>query len=389
MAGSKINQHLDQYILRGKFRSEGFERWRYFFSAFNKETDQKEIFYVELYMVNPGVSPKVAIIAQKSRLAHSEADLQYALAGTQAANTANEELSVRPSYVLVKAGVYGGTGIQINKFIPSSQFTYIRNAGTFKAGECFFGQNSISGKIEVSQQDLRVKPELLCDAGSLEWDLKFERKIQSAPLIKSRVEFWAPFGAKTVYSGTVKLNGSEYIITPKVSGGYSDKSWGKQLPANYFHISSVKMTSLISGKSLLNSCFTIEGEYDGKLCGILNLENEIFKIKERKHFGKCSVLHDCTQVPGNEGDEKVHWTVSVKKGKFVVDIDVFCKGSELSVRDYEIPQGERTLLKILGSGSGKGEIRIYKKNGKNLELLEHADIYDAVCEFGQTEVVGK
>lgn len=389
MAGSRINQHLDQYILRGKLRSEGFERWRYFFSAFNVETNQEKKFFIELYIVNPGISPKVAIIGQKSRLAHSEADLQYALAGTAAAQTANDELEVRPSYVLVKGGIYGGNGIQINKFISSSQFTFIKNTGMFKAGECLFGANSISGKIEVTQQDLRIKPELLCDAGNLEWDLKFDRKIQSEPLIKSKNEFWAPFGAKTVYSGSIRFDGNEYVITPKISDGYSDKSWGTALPATYFHISSSKMTSLISGKSMLNSCFAVEGEFDGKLRGILNLESEIFKIKEKKYFGKCSVSHDCTPVPGNEGDEKVHWTVSVRKGKFVVDIDIYCKGSELSVRDYEIPQGKRTLLKILGSGSGKGEIRIYKKIGKNLELLEHANVYDSVCEFGQTEVVGK
>lgn len=389
MAGSKINPHLDQYVLRGKLRSEGFERWRYFFSAFNVETNQEKKFFVELYIVNPGVSPKVAIVAQKSRLAHSEADLQYALAGTQAAQTANDELAVHPSYVLVKAGVYGSSGIQLNKFFPSAQFTFIKNSGMFKAGECLFGANSISGSIEVTPQDLRVKPELLCDSGSLAWDLKFERKIVGEPLYKKKNEFWAPFGAKTVYSGAIRFGGEEFVITPKVSDGYSDKSWGEILPENYFHISSAKMTSLISGKSMLGSCFVIEGEYNGKLCGVLNLEDSVFKIKERKHFGKCSVIHDCTQVPGNEGDEKVHWMVSVKKGKFVVDIDIFCKGSELSVRDYEIPQGKRTLLKILGSGSGKGEIRIYKKSGKNLELLEHANVYDAVCEFGQTEVVGK
>ena len=58
------------------------------------------------------------------------------------------------------------------------------------------------------------------------------------------------------------------------------------------------------------------------------------------------------------------------------------------VRDYEMPEGRRKLLKILG-GTGNGEIRIYKKIGKNLELLEHANVYDSICEFGQTEEVGK
>ena len=389
MAGSKVNQHFDQYVLRGRLRQEGFERWRYSFSAFNRENGQEKNFYVELYIVNPGISPKVAVIGQKSRLVHSEADLQYALAGTAAAKTANEEIAVRPSYVLVKAGVYGGDGIQLNKFIPSSQFTFIKNSGCFKAGECLFGTGSISGRLEVSSQDLRIKPELLCDFGSMDWDIKFARKIIGIPAYHEKKEFWAPFGVKTVYSGVIHLNGHEYVITPKIADGYSDKSWGSALPADYFHISSARMVSIISGKPLLNSCFAIGGTFNGKLCGVLNLEENCYEIKEKKHFGKCSVIHDCTQVPGTEDDEKVHWMVSVHKGRFVVDIDIFCSGKGLSVRDYEIPQGKRTLLKILGSGSGTGEIRVYKKTGKNLELLEHANIYGAVCEFGQIEVVGK
>ena len=90
---------------------------------------------------------------------------------------------------------------------------------------------------------------------------------------------------------------------------------------------------------------------------------------------------------GSDG-EKVHWSVSIHKGKMVIDIDLYCSGKDMFVRDYEMPQGKRCLLKILG-GNGTGEIRIYKKIRKNLELLEHANIYEAICEFGQVEEVGK
>ena len=80
--------------------------------------------------------------------------------------------------------------------------------------------------------------------------------------------------------------------------------------------------------------------------------------------------------------------MSIRKSKYVIDIDVVCKAEEMLVKDYEIPQGLRTLLRVLSGGSGKGEIRIYKKNGKDLELLEHANIFDALCEYGQYEEVG-
>lgn len=389
MAGSKINQHYDQYVLKGKLRHEGFERWRYVFSAVNNETNQEKKFFVELYMLNPGISPKMVIIGQKSRLALSESDLQYALAGTAAAENANEELSVKPSYILVKAGTIGNEGKQINKFIPSSHFSITKNTGVFKAGECQFTSNSLSGSIEVTAQDLRVKPELLCDTGKMDWDIKFDRRIQSEPLYNKKDEFWAPYGAKTVYQGVIHLDGQEYTITSRLSNGYSDKSWGTKTENPYFHLSSAKLTSVITGKSMLNSCFAIKGEFDRQLRGMISLEGYYLRIEEKKFINKCSIIYDCSHVPGNDGGEKIHWSVSIKKGRFVIDIDVYCKTSDLSVRDYEIPQGQRTLMKIIGSGNGSGEIRIYKTSGKDLELLEHANIYDAVCEFGENEIIGK
>ena len=68
-------------------------------------------------------------------------------------------------------------------------------------------------------------------------------------------------------------------------------------------------------------------------------------------------------------------------------MDIYCKTSEMFVRDYETPEGQRQLLKVLGGGTGFGEIRVYKKVGHNLELLEHANVNDAVCEYGSIDKV--
>lgn len=71
---------------------------------------------------------------------------------------------------------------------------------------------------------------------------------------------------------------------------------------------------------------------------------------------------------------------------FVVDVDVFCPARQLFVRSWEMPEGMRKTLKILTGGTGSGEIRLYKRHGKNLELLEHCRIANVLCEFGQIEV---
>ena len=389
MAVSKVNKRLDHYVLKGRLRSEGFERWRYVFSAFSPSKGTERTFFIELYIVNPAVSPKTAVISQKSRLVASESDLQYMLAGTASAEKASEEVAVQPSYVLVKVGALGVGGKQMNKFYAPVQFSFVKSSGAFKVGECLFSTNALSGSVSVSPQELRVRPELLCNPGAMSWELKFERPIECAPLYNRKKTVWLPIGVKSLFSGSVHFDNEEYVVLPKSSNGYIDKSWGVRPNSPYFHLSSSKMTSIISGRAMHNSCFALEGEFGGKLCATLVLEGERFSVENRGIFKKDVILHDCSQLEDGESGEKVHWTVSIHKGKFVIDIDVYCPGNELFVRDYEMPHGERCLLKILAGGTGSGEIRFYKKIGKNLELLEHANIFDAICEFGQMEQVGK
>ena len=139
---------------------------------------------------------------------------------------------------------------------------------------------------------------------------------------------------------------------------------------------------------MVNSCFALEGEFGGKLCAYINFEGVKYNIQNRKIFKKNMIIHDCSQLTDNAEGDKVHWSVSIHKGKFVIDIDLYCRGEEMFVRDYEMPQGKRGLLKVLG-GTGTGEIRVYKKIKKNLELLEHATVGNSICEFGQMEEVGK
>ena len=43
------------------------------------------------------------------------------------------------------------------------------------------------------------------------------------------------------------------------------------------------------------------------------------------------------------------------------------------------------MQKILGGGTGFGEVRIYKKVKKNLELIDHINTLDVLCEYGSTD----
>ena len=67
MKSSKKNRLFDSYLLKGKLRRSGYEKIRYIFSGVNRLTGEKKSFFVELYYVNPLVSPDTPVLAQKFR----------------------------------------------------------------------------------------------------------------------------------------------------------------------------------------------------------------------------------------------------------------------------------------------------------------------------------
>ena len=90
-------------------------------------------------------------------------------------------------------------------------------------------------------------------------------------------------------------------------------------------------------------------------------------------------------MPADEEGERLHWSVSADMKKWVIDIDIVCHTSKLFVRNIELPEGNRKVLKLLAGGSGTGEIKLYRRIGKSLEIIEDAHVAFALCEFGQAE----
>ncbi len=382
---SKKNNHFENYLLKGKLKRNGFEHWRYVFTGINRTTGLQKTFFIELYYVNPLVSPKEPVIAQKSKLKLSKSELQYALAGTLSAQSAGEEVSVLPSYALVKAGVFGKGGKQLNSFKAAEKLDFFKGEQLLKVENCTFGCDLISGQIEVTETELRAKPELLCSAGKIKWNLHFEKNIQCGPLFNRKNTVWLPSGAKTVFAGSVELDGVEYSVVPRTSYGYIEKSWGLKPVNPFFHLSSSNLTSSISGKFLSKSSFCIEGEFENQLCCFVEIEGKKIILAGNTLFNKYSEIHNCTQMPADEEGEKLHWSVSVHRKKIVIDVDIFARTSQMLVRDYELPEGGKKLLKVLSGGDGYGEIKIFKKVKKNLELLEHVRVLDAVCDWGTVD----
>ena len=204
---------------------------------------------------------------------------------------------------------------------------------------------------------------------------------------KNKTDRWFPFGIKTNFSGMISFDGAEYIVDPRKCNGYMDRYWGKTFPYDWFHISSASLTSIISGRVLFDSFFSIQGLFDNRLSFIGSFEGADILFPANMNKRQYNCVWDCVQAPENEDpdENKLHWSVSINSKIWVIDIDVYCRVRDLYNKNIELPEGKRKLLSVVQGATGTGEIKLFKKIRNTLEQIEYANITKAVCEFGHEE----
>ncbi len=378
-----------KYQLSGAMKKSGVNLWRFVFSAIERMTGKESVFFIELGLLNPWLSPGDVLLGFKPRVKISAEDLQHVLAGTDSAQKIQSETLVVPSYVVVRAGVLGQGAKQICSYLPVKDIVVSSRSFDITAAECHFDDSSLSGVIEKAPMDVNNHPEYLCDSGIISWNLRYDLAISSEKGYRGKDFTWLIPGAKAVFSGSLTLDGREYDVIPKKSYGYIDRNWGKSYPEEWYHISTTNIASLISGRAYQNSSLALQGVYDGRISLVVNFEGKEHAFCADASKRSYSSVWTCAQMPEDEDGEKLHWSASVNGSGFVLDVDVFCPAKLLYVRSWEMPDGERKTLKILGGGSGNGEVRLYKRHGKNLELLEHCRIAGVLCEYGRPEIAEK
>ncbi|MBQ0039837.1 MAG: hypothetical protein KBS64_05380 [Treponema sp.] len=391
MVSKKIRQNEKQK-LKGALRKCGFDRWRLVTNGVSNITGEEKTFFIEFYCVNPSLSPKSPILGFKNRFDNNmAADIQFALAGTDAAKNFTSQMLVNPSFYMVRAGTLSTVCRQFNNYYSEDEVDYKSdevivaiNTTKEKEQQCILGENNTRGFVCVTEADLVEHPEYMGNAGSMSWNLAFTREIAFEPDYCSKEINWCVPGGKADFNGTIIFNDEEFNVTERNSFGYYDKNWGKDFSSPFFHLSSSFITSQISGKLLQNSAVVVQGEYNDKLTVLVCLEGEKIEFHADKRK-KYNVIHDCQEITDDDMGPKLHWSCSVNNKKYVIDIDVYCRTKDLFLRDYESPAGERKVMRVLSSGTGTGKMKIYKVVKKSLELIEQTEIKKCICEYGNLE----
>lgn len=384
MGASKKTVKTIRNMLNCFRKKNGLNTWRFVFTGVENASGQERKFFIEMSMLNPYLSPAEPVLGFKPRAKLNPEDLQNVLAGTASAKKLESEIIEVPSFASVSAGILGAGAKAVRSYTSVKNVKLSSRVLEVALENCFFSDDKLMGNIERSPSDTQEHPEYLCDSGRISWDLQYEIRCDSTSGYKSKNFTWYPVGLRAVFAGTITVDGKVYNVIPKRSFGYVDCFFGKDYPFPWIHLSSSNFTSVISGKTLQNSSFSLQGLFNDSFSLVFELEGS--EIAFESHKGKRS--YEChwelNEINDNES-QRLHWILSVHNRHYVIDVDVYSMASQMFVRSLELAEGGRNTLKILTDGEGVGEIRFYKRIRRNLELIECAKLAGTFCEFGQKE----
>ena len=210
---NKFDSARNAYMLRGSLAKKGYLRWWHSFTGVQPDTGETRTFFVEYFIINPGLGREQPILGQHPYF---------------------RKRGMKPSYVMVKAGAfpdaYGNDGKQLHCFYPVTSLRVAQSPLHVEIEDCLFSENHIAGFVDVTKKEARHRS-LMTDAGYMEWDLEIHKAIACHTgaianrffcALNALESFWHGEGIRTLFRGTVTLDGIRYEISPEDCYGYAD-----------------------------------------------------------------------------------------------------------------------------------------------------------------------
>ena len=302
------------------------------------------------------------------------------------------QLGDTPSYLMVKAGSWGEDAAQLHRFFGWKQAEIGWGVPYYvRAEDCYMTETETYGSVTVSPEEAAAHPEWMCQAGSMSWNLKIDKKVAfnvgyGAGRLLRRMQlfemFWHAEGMKTAYEGEVIWNGEKYIVTPETSYGYADKNWGKDFTSPWVWLSSCNLTSKVTGQKLENSVFDIGGgcpkvgpvALKRKLLSAYWHEGKCYEFNFSKFWTFCRTRFDC-----RETDTQIIWHVDQKTWRNRMVTDITCEKKDMLLVNYEAPNGKKLHNRLWNGGNGKDTVKLYR-DGK---LIDEVIAENIGCEYGE------
>jgi hypothetical protein len=368
---NKSDLRLNLYKLKGPLAKNGYDKWRHQFTGYNQKTGTAKTFFVEYFVCNPAIGNGHPILGQLP---------------------INQAIGRRPSYAMVKAGVWGNEAKQLHNFYAFSDFKCASDALNITIGNCELSEVHIKGHCNVSEKDAVDHEEYLSDAGLMTWDLQINKKIAyHVGRVNSKLynwlydldHFWHAQGVYSEYSGNVVLDGIKYVVIPESSFGYADKNWGSRFSSPWMALNGCQLKRISTGKVIDKGAFVFKGGKFGKglneqLCGGLFYEGNM-----HHYHNKNATDQDQFSFEFEEGDTSNTWRVTVENRKTHLKLVVTCPIDEMLLLNYEAPDGMKNYNALWSGGTGIGTLELYKKTRKGNELIDAFELQRVGCEYGK------
>lgn len=355
---------------------KGYDWWWHSFTAENEETGKSRKFYVEFFTCNPA-------------LAQDEPVIVWNL-------PEREKNGRKPSYLMVNVGFWGEPHGQIHRFFPWKDVNIEYKQGyEITAADCYCSETGTRGSVSITPEEAGAHPEWMCDAGFMFWDLEISKKVSfhvgyGASAFFRKINafemFWHAEGMKSEYKGKIVLNGVKYTVKPETSYGYADKNWGGDFTSPWVWLSSNNLHSKKTGKRLSDSVFNIGGGrpkvfgivLNRKLLGEFWYEGKDYEFNFSKFWTGSRTKFSCEE----SGDE-IHWHVVQTTWNTMLDTKIVCNKKDMLHINYEAPNGKKLHNRLWNGGTGSGVLKLYKKKGGKLTLIDEVIAENVGCEFGE------
>lgn len=374
---NKSDLSRNAYLLNGSLAKKGYMRWWHSFTGTSSETGDRRVFFIEYLIMNPALGHEEPVLGQLP---------------------ANRKRKIKPSYVMIKAGAFAGDSgtkaVQLNAFYPMNELKIALNPLVIQTGENFYSENHIYGFINVPHDKARRRSHM-CDEGCMEWDLEVHKAISchtgriAGPFfcaVKALETFWHGEGIKSLYQGSVTLNGVTYEAVPETSYGYADKHWGRAFNNPWLQLGCCCLTSQRTGKELKHSAIAVDGcrprflflRLKRRLILQLTYEGEDFEI----NFSRWGTFSRCKWNRRQTRKRNI-WQIASWNKDTIIKITAGCLCEEMMTINYEAPNGTLPKTPLLGTGSADGKILLYRRVPGGKELIDTLIMKNVFCEFNE------
>jgi hypothetical protein len=349
--GYKLARRLN-FPLENPLYRNGYDWWWRSFVAQDPETGALKPFFVEFFVINPGLGGDEAPVLGQA--------------------PENRARKIKPSYAKVVAGTWGEkSSIQVHNYFPLKQFSAATDRLDVRIGDNILSETRLKASVRMSEAQAAAHPELLSDAGALSFDLAIKKQLSyfvgypASDLftnLNALEMWWTIPGMKSYFSGELRLNGKRYVVVPELSYGYEDKNWGGDYTNPWIWLNCNRFVSRATGKVLERTSLVVGGgaprlfglSLGERALVVFHHEGELFEVNFSKlvHAGE-------EEVKIEESASDIRWKIQARNGRRKIVVDFSAPKSKMMLIRYENPKGEVNHRHLWNTGFAQGTVEIY------------------------------